>query len=50
MRKTATWALDASAISAARADLASRGDHDRAAVLGRVPDDGDDHGGDEEIG
>ena len=30
-------------------DLAAPRDHDRAAVLGRVPDDGDDHGADEEL-
>ena len=31
-------------------DVPAVGDDDRAAVLGRVPDDRDDHGGDEEVG
>ena len=50
IRKTATWAPDESAISAAEPHLAAVRDDDRPAVLGRVADDRHDHGGDEEVG
>ena len=49
MRKTATCAPEARAISAASLILPRYGDDDRAAVLGRVADDGHDHRGDEEV-
>ena len=49
MRNTATCALDASAISAASLMLPRCGDHDGAAVLGRVADDRDDDSRDEEV-
>ena len=49
MRKTATCAPEARAISAASLILPRYGDDDGAAVLGRVADDGHDHRGDEEV-
>ena len=49
IRKTATCALEASAISAASLIFPRRGDDDGAAVLGGVADDRDDHRGDEEL-
>ena len=49
MRKTATCAADESAISRRERDLPPVRDDHGAAVLGRVADDRDDHGGDEEL-
>ena len=49
MTKTATWALEERAISVASLTLPPVGDDDRAAVLGCVADDGDDHRCDEEV-
>ena len=49
IRKTATWALDASAISAASLMFPRARDHHGTPVLGGVADDRDDHGGDEEL-
>ena len=47
--KTATCDDDEIAISAASPALPAARGHDRAAVLGRVPDERDDHRGDEEL-
>ena len=46
---SATCIDDVIAISVARSRVAALRDHDRAAVLGGVADDRDDHDGDEEL-
>ena len=49
MRNTATWALGRESYLGRELDVAATRDDDRSAVLGRVADDRDDDGGDEEL-